>query len=80
MKALGIGGAFSETDAVGSVMIEVEIEGDMLGAQCLGEEEAVLDGDGGVLPSLPDEAGWSIGADLFFVGIEVHELGRGIGT
>src|SRR5688572_24469754 len=71
-------GFVGEADAVVAVLVDVEVEGDAGALESGGEFEAVLDFDRFVFPSVPDEAGRSVGGDLSFVRKEFDQAGRWI--
>ena len=67
-----------ETDAVTTLLINVQIEGDAILLEGGGELQAVLDGHGLVFRRVPDEARRRFFGDLKFVGEELDEFRRGI--
>jgi hypothetical protein len=67
VEAFRVGRTFSETNAMPTMLIKVEIAGNFFRTQGLGELQAVFHRHGRVIPSVPNEAGRRIGADLLLL-------------
>jgi hypothetical protein len=63
-----------------ALLVDVQIEGNAMAPQCSRELERVLDLDGRILPSMPEETGWCHGGDLLFAGQQPDQVGCWIGT